>query len=70
MADHKSYMHKSYPSSSNNEHTPHLTHLASVTHEDPHLRQRGEPTGHDGGTGSGGSGAGGGARESINKGTI
>ncbi len=48
MADHKSYMHPFFPSSSDNEHTPHLKHLHNVTHEDPHLRQRNEPTGHGG----------------------
>lgn len=43
MADHKSYMHKSFPSSKDNEHTAHLKHMHNVTHEDPNLRQRSEP---------------------------
>ncbi len=58
MADHKAYMHPSFPSSQDNAHTPHLKHLHNVTHEDPNL------------AGYGGSGAGDGAKESINKGTI
>lgn len=54
MTDHKSFMHKSFPSSSSNAHTAHLKHLHEpVTHEDPNLTPRVGAVGHDG-TGPGG----------------
>lgn len=40
--DHKNYMHDSFPSSKDNEHTPHLKHMHDVTHHDPMLRGRTE----------------------------
>lgn len=43
MADHKSYMHKSFPSSKGNEHGSHLNHEHNMTHEDPNIRDRHEP---------------------------
>ncbi len=48
MVDHKSYMHKSFPSSQDNAHTPHLKHLHNVTNEDPNLTPRVGEVGHDG----------------------
>jgi len=48
MADHKSYMHPSFPSSMSNEHGAHLNHEHSTTHEDPMLRERHEGHSADG----------------------
>lgn len=44
MADHKSYMHDSFPSSKNSEEhsNAQFTHAHDLTHEDPHLRGRTE----------------------------
>ena len=49
MANHKAYMHESFPSSQDNAHTPHLKHLHSghMGHEDPNLAE------HMGGGGKG-----------------
>jgi hypothetical protein len=49
MANHKAYMHKSFPSVQDNEQTPHLKHLHAGMkgHEDPHLHP------HEGGDGKG-----------------
>lgn len=49
MADHKSYMHKAFPSSKGNEHGAHLNHEHDVSHEDPHLRDRDEAHSADAG---------------------
>jgi hypothetical protein len=48
MADHKSYMHPSFPSSKNNEHGAHLNHEHDMTHEDAGIRDRTEPHSVDG----------------------
>lgn len=42
MADHKSYMHGSFPSAKTNDKGQQFNHNHAVTHEDPHLRQRTE----------------------------
>lgn len=42
MADHMSYMHKSFPRSKTNDHGQQHNHEHTVTHEDPGIRQRTE----------------------------
>lgn len=57
MADHKSYMHKSFPSSKDNDKSDHLRREHNVSHEDSALRDRHEqhsvPPGDMGGMTSG-----------------
>lgn len=57
MANHKDYMHGSFPSSKNNEHGSHLNSEHNMTHEDPNIRDRTEahsvPGGDAGGFKSG-----------------
>lgn len=41
MANHKAFMHKSFPSSQDNKHTAHLKHLhgGMMSHEDPNIAE-------------------------------